>query len=261
MTDAPVLLESRDGRILTLTINRPEKLNALNRAVIRALGTAIRAAGDDDGVGAVIVTGAGGKAFVAGADIAEMKALTALEARDFAREGQALGAAFDALAKPVIAAVPGFALGGGCELASACHLRVAGPKARFGQPEVNLGLIPGFGGSQRLPRLIGEGRALDLILTGRMIDAETAHAWGLVQRIAEDGDAYECARSLAGEILAKGPAAVALAIEAVRAGGSMPLAEALEFEAALFGVAFSTEDMKEGTDAFLEKREPRFGGR
>ena len=156
-----------------------------------------------------------------------------------------------------VAAVRGFALGGGCELATACHLRVATNKARFGQPEVNLGLIPGFGGTQRLARVIGEGRALELILTGQMIDAATAHGWGLVNRVTEES-ALDSARQLAGEILGKGPLAVGLAIDAVRIGGSMAIDDALEFEAALFGVAFATEDMKEGTSAFLEKRAASF---
>lgn len=186
--------------------------------------------------------------------------MSPVQARRFAREGQALGAACDLIGKPVIAAVEGFALGGGCELAAACHLRVAGPRARFGQPEVNLGLIPGFGGTQRLARIVGEGRALELILTGSMIDAKTALSWGFVNRIAE-GSALDAGRTLAAEILEKGPVAVGLAIDAVRNGASLPLEQALEYEASLFAVTFSTEDMTEGTSAFLEKRSPGFRGR
>ncbi len=260
MTESP-LLKQIDDRVLTLTINRPDKLNALNRQVIKELESAVESAGRDPSVGAVVITGAGDRAFVAGADIAEMRDLTPSDARDFARGGQALGGVFDRTGKPVIAAINGFALGGGCELALACHLRVASPSARFGQPEVNLGLIPGFGGTQRLTRIVGEARALEMILTGAMIDAETAARWGLVHRIASEGTVVEEASRLAGEILTKGPVAVGLAIEAIRVGGSMPLEEALELEAALFGLCFSSEDMKEGTGAFLEKRKPSFRGR
>jgi enoyl-CoA hydratase len=250
-----------DGRIAVLTINRPDKLNALNAGVLGELACALEQARDDDAVGAVIVTGAGPKAFVAGADIAEMAAMTPSEAREFARRGQKIGALMDGLGKPVIAAIQGFALGGGCELAMACHLRVAGPKARFGQPEVQLGLIPGFGGTQRLPRIVGEGRALDMVLSGRMVGAEEAHAWGLVNRIASDEEALDEAKKVANEILSKGPVAVRLCLEAVRRGAGMTLDDALEHEAALFGVVFSTDDMKEGTAAFVEKRAPRFEGK
>jgi enoyl-CoA hydratase len=260
MSETAVVTISVEDRIMIVTVNRPDKLNALNRDVIAALTDAIRQAGAREDVGVVVLTGAGNKAFVAGADIAEMSAMSPLQARRFAREGQALGGACDLIGKPVIAAVEGFALGGGCELAAACHLRVAGPRARFGQPEVNLGLIPGFGGTQRLARIVGEGRALELILTGSMIDAETALSWGLVNRIAE-GPALDASRVLAAEILEKGPVAVGLAIDAVRNGASMPLEQALEYEASLFSVAFSTEDRAEGTSAFLAKRSPGFRGR
>ncbi len=261
MTDQPVVLRETADRIAVLTVNRPDKLNALNREVIAALAREIEAAGNDPEAGVIVLTGAGSRAFVAGADIREMAALSPVEAREFSRQGQALGDAIDATGKPVIAAIEGYTLGGGCELAMMAHLRVASPGAKFGQPEVGLGLIPGFGGTQRLARLVGEGRALEMILTGRMIDAETARAWGLVNRIAEGKSALEEARSLAAEILDKGPVAVRLCLEAVRTGLSMPLEEALEFEAALFGVTFATEDMKEGTTAFLEKRKPAFPGR
>ena len=261
MTDQPVVLRETADRIAVVTINRPDKLNALNREVIDVLAREIEAAGRDPEAGAIILVGAGTKAFVAGADIREMAAMSPMEAREFSRLGQGLGEVVDGTGKPVIAAIEGYALGGGCELAMMAHLRVASTSARFGQPEVGLGLIPGFGGTQRLARLVGEGRALEMLLTGGMIDAETAHAWGLVNRLATDRSALEEARALASEILEKGPVAVRLCLEAVRRGLSMPLEEALEFEAALFGVTFATEDMKEGTAAFLEKRKPAFPGR
>lgn len=261
MANEPLVLRDAQERIAIVTINRPDKLNALNRAVVQELGQVLKAAAADPGILAVILTGSGEKAFVAGADIAEMAALSPQEARAFAREGQALGQLIDDLGKPVIAAISGFALGGGCELAMCCHLRVAGPKARFAQPEVQLGLMPGFGGTQRLARLIGEGRALEMVLTGRMIDAETALSWGLVNRVSGERSALEEAKALAAEIVDKGPSAVRLSIDAVRTGLQMPLEEALEYEAALFGLIFATEDMREGTTAFIEKRKPRFSGR
>jgi enoyl-CoA hydratase len=258
--ESVVRRETADG-VAVLTIDRPQKLNALNRDVVAALKREIRAAGDDPAVLAVVLTGAGGKAFVAGADIGEMAPLSPDEAAAYAREGQGVAAAIEAAGKPVIAAIEGFALGGGCELALMCHLRVAGPGARFGQPEVALGLIPGFGGTQRLARLVGPGHALDMILTGRQVDAETALAWGLVDRVARDGTALEEARALARSIAAQGPVAVRLCLDAVRRGLDRPLGEALQLEAELFGQAFATGDMREGTRAFLEKRKPAFTGR
>lgn len=261
MSDQDLVLLSRSGPIATITINRPDRLNALNLATIQALHARFRELATEPETRAVILTGAGTKAFVAGADIAEMSALTPQLAQQFARTGQSLGEQIDALGRPVIAAIEGFALGGGCELAMMCHLRVASARASFAQPEVSLGLIPGFGGTQRLARLIGEGRAIELITTGRRLDAETAFAWGLVNRLARERSANEEALALAEEIAAQGPAAVRLALEAVRGGLSMPLAEALEYEAALFGIVFSTSDMREGTRAFIEKRRPSFEGR
>ena len=262
MSERDVVLRETADRIATITVNRPDKLNALNRNVIERLIEEVEAVTADDDVGVVIVTGAGPKAFVAGADIAEMADLGPEEARAFARRGQQLGRLIDESGKPFIAAIQGFALGGGCELAMACHLRVAGPKARFGQPEVQLGLIPGFGGTQRLSRLVGEARALEMVLTGGMVNAAKAEAWGLVNRVAGEGEeAIDVARAMAGEILSKGPVAVRLCIEAVRKGLQMPLEESLEFEAALFGLTFATEDMREGTKAFVEKRAPDFKGR
>lgn len=261
MADDTLVLRQTSGGVARLTINRPDKLNALNAEVLSALRAHFAEAGVDPEVRAIVLTGAGAKAFVAGADIAEMAALAPEAARAFARAGQSVADAIDASGKPVVAAVNGWALGGGCELAMMCHLRVAAPTARFGQPEVGLGLIPGFGGTQRLARLVGEGRALELILLGKPIDAETALNWGLVNRIAREREAVDEATMLAGEIAAQGPAAVRLAIAAVRSGLSMPLGEALAHEAALFGVVFGTEDMREGTAAFVEKRKPAFRGR
>lgn len=261
MSDSSLVRRQTEGGIALLTINRPDKLNALNVQVIKELGQALHDAGADPAAQVIILTGSGEKAFVAGADIGEMADLSSLQAREFSLAGQAVADAIDGAAKPVIAAIPGFALGGGCELAMMCHLRVAGPKARFGQPEVSLGLIPGFGGTQRLARLVGEGRALEMVLTGKMIDAQTALAWGLVNRVAEEGSALDAARTLAGEILRQSPAAVRLCLEALRKGSEMPLGEALHFEASLFGVCFATDDMREGTAAFMEKRKPKFSGR
>ncbi len=255
-----VLLETADG-VARLTVNRPDKLNALNLTVLDVLRRRFVEVATDPAVRAVVLTGAGEKAFVAGADIAEMSVLGPEDARRFARAGQSIADAIDGGGKPVIAAVNGWALGGGCELALMCHLRVAAPGARFGQPEVGLGLIPGFGGTQRLARLVGEGRALELILTGKPIDAETALAWGLANRIARERDAVEEATQLARQVADQGPVAVRLALAAVRNGLSIPLGEALAYEAALFGVGFGTADMREGTGAFLEKRKPSFTGR
>jgi enoyl-CoA hydratase len=250
-----------DKGVRWITVNRPAKLNALNRSVIGELEQAFGEAGASDSVRAVVLTGAGEKAFVAGADIAEFAGLSPAAASDLARRGQRLYDAIAALPKPVIAAVNGFALGGGCELAMACHLRVASSNARFGQPEVKLGLIPGYGGTQRLPRLVGMGRALELLLTGATIDAATAHAWGLVNKVVEPAELHATAQKLAEEILAVAPTAVAGCLRAVRLGLELPLSQALEHEAALFGLCFATEDMREGAAAFLEKRPARFPGK
>ena len=248
-------------RVAWITINRPETLNALNRATVAAIAeTAGRAISDPD-VGVIVVTGAGDKAFVAGADITEMASLDALGAQRFAHE---LGASFGLLEsspKPVIAAINGFALGGGCELALACHVRIATETARFGQPEVGLGLIPGAGGTQRLQRLIGRGRALDLILTGDMIDAAEALRIGLIERLATVATLREFVTAYAARLLTKSQLAQSRALDAVFAGGEVALSEALRLEASLFGLCFASEDMREGTRAFLEKRKPRFPGR
>lgn len=258
---SPSVKRERRDRAAVVLIDRPAKLNALDQDVIRVLADELAAAAADPGVAVTVVTGSGGKAFVAGADIEQMASMTPLQARAFARAGQALAEVIDGAGKPVIAAVDGWALGGGCELAMLCHLRVASAHAKFGQPEVGLGLIPGFGGTQRLARLVGEGRALEMLLTGKPIDAETALAWGLVNRIARERPALDEALDLARAIAAQGPVAVGFCLSAVRNGLSMPLRPALEYEAALFGVTFGTEDMREGTAAFLAKRPATFSGR
>ncbi|MGZ5429499.1 MAG: enoyl-CoA hydratase/isomerase family protein, partial [Thermoanaerobaculia bacterium] len=249
-----VVLTEIEGRILTVTINRPEKLNALNPEVIDALDTAFESARGDEAVGGVILTGAGEKAFIAGADITIFRSFTPVSARAFARRGQALMDKIETLGKPVIAAVNGFALGGGCEMALACTLRVASRNAKFGQPEVNLGIIPGYGGSQRLPRLVGKGRALEILLTGDMVSADEAFRIGLVNRVVEPRELLAASRAILSKILSRAPVAVGCVLDAVNAGLDMPFAAAEDYEATLFGLCVATEDMKEGVSAFLEKR-------
>ncbi|HUP20059.1 MAG TPA: enoyl-CoA hydratase-related protein [Gemmatimonadota bacterium] len=248
-------------RIATVTVNRPDKLNALNSATETELQAAFARIYEDDQVGGVILTGAGEKAFVAGADIGELAGLGATEGKEFAFQGQTTFTRIAQCPKPVVAAVNGYALGGGCELAIACHLRLASEKARFGLPEVTLGLIPGHGGTQRLSRIIGMGRALEMVLTGRMVDADEASRWGLVNRVAAPDALMDAARETLGQILSKGPLAVQYALEATLRGSDMALDDGLYMEATLFGMACGTEDMKEGTKAFLEKRAPEFRGR
>jgi enoyl-CoA hydratase len=248
-------------RIATVTVDRPEKLNALDDGVLDELAAAFAGARTDAAVGAVILTGAGPKAFVAGADIAELSRMSAVSAVAVSAKGQGLCDAIEGLGKPVIAAVNGYAFGGGLELALACHLRVFARNAKVGLPEVGLGLIPGYGGTQRLPRVVGRGRALEMILTGDPIDAETAHRIGLANRLAEPPALMDEARGLAKAILGKGPVAVRLALEAVLRGESAGPGEGMAAERHLFGLAASTEDMKEGTGAFLAKRKPEFRGK
>ena len=255
-----VLTEIAD-RVLTVTINRPEKLNALNTDVMDELGAAFEAARHDDAIGGVILTGAGEKAFIAGADITTFRTFTPVSARAFARRGQAVLDAIETLGKPVIAAVNGFALGGGCEVALACTLRFASKNAKFGQPEVNLGLIPGYGGSQRLSRLVGKGRAFEILLTGDMVSADEAYRIGLVNRVVEPADLLPASREILKKILAKAPVAIRYVLDAVNAGLEMPFAAAEDHEATLFGLCVATEDMKEGVSAFLEKRPAKFTGR
>ena len=247
-------------RIAVLTVNRPDKLNALADLVIRELGQAIDELRTRDDVGAVILTGAG-RAFIAGADISEIGKADPLDAKRRSRLGQEVFRKFETSPKPTIAAVNGFALGGGCELAMACHVRLASEAAKFGQPEVKLGLVPGYGGTQRLPRLVGRGRALQLLLTGEMIDAPEAYRIGLVNAVVPGGELLDRARALLGQMLANAPVALALCIEAVNAGVDLPLDEAMQLEATMFGLSAATEDMREGTRAFLEKRPPAFAGK
>jgi enoyl-CoA hydratase len=247
-------------RIATITVNRPDKLNALNDATIAELGLAIDAAVADHAVGAVILTGAG-RAFVAGADISELASQTPLIAQRRARAGQAVFRRFETSPKPTIAAVNGFALGGGCELAMSCHVRIASEKAKFGQPEAKLGIVPGFGGSQRLPQLVGRGAALKLLLTGDMIDAVEAHRLGLADEVVPVDALTERTRALATTMLVNGPLALAGCIDAVQRGLDTSLEEGCRIESDLFGVLSATADMREGMQAFLEKRPATFTGR
>lgn len=246
-------------RIATITVNRPDKLNALNDRVIAELGSAIDDARAGADVAAVVLTGAG-RAFVAGADISELESHGAVSAKALAQRGQEVFRRFETSPKPTIAAVNGFALGGGCELAMSCHMRIASEYAKFGQPEVKLGLVPGYGGTQRLPRLVGKGRALQMLLTGEMIDANEAYRIGLVNRVVPAAELLGAANALLQTILANGPLAVAHCIEAVNAGCDLPLADALTLEATAFGLLAATDDKREGTRAFLEKRPARFTG-
>lgn len=250
-------ITDREG-IRWITVNRPQKLNALNVTTVAELDLAAAAAAADPEVLAVVVTGAGEKAFVAGADIAELNTLGPVAAREFALRGQAVFRRFERMSKPVVAAVNGYALGGGCELAMACHLRVAAGNAVFGQPEVKLGLIPGYGGTQRLPRLVGRGRALEIILTGRNVSAEEAERIGLVNRVVPADQLAAATTELVSAILRNGPLAVAHCLEAVDNGLDMALDDGLLLEATLFGVGAASDEMREGTTAFLEKRAARF---
>jgi enoyl-CoA hydratase/carnithine racemase len=254
-----LLYEKRDG-IGYVTLNRPEKLNALNQQVMAELDACFQAIREDGEVRAVIVTGAGDKAFIAGADVKELAEKAPLQGKEFARSGQRVLDSIENLGKPVIAAVNGYALGGGCELALACTLRIASESARFGQPEVKLGIVPGYGGTQRLARLVGKGRALELILTGEPVSAQEAYRIGLVNQLVPAQDLIAAAETLARKIMANAPLAVKLAIEAVNHGLEMTQREGQFLEAALFGLCCTTADMKEGTRAFLEKRPAKFTG-
>lgn len=255
------LLVEQHGTVLLVTLNRPRSLNALNAQLLAELSALVAGAAADAGVRALVLTGAGDRAFAAGADIAELASLDAESARHFAASGQAVFGALERLGKPSIAAINGFALGGGCELAMACTLRLAADTAQLGQPEVDLGIIPGFGGSQRLARLVGHGRALALLLGGHNIGAQEAERIGLVNRVVPAADLKTEALALAQQLAAKAPLAVRYLLNAVYAGADLPLDQALQLEATLFGLSASTADMKEGTRAFLEKRKPEFRGR
>jgi enoyl-CoA hydratase/carnithine racemase len=255
------VLYEKKGSIAYVTLNRPKVLNALNKATIAELTDVFEDARDDDAIRGAILTGAGDKAFAAGADIGEMAKDTPAGAGDKTRQGQRLTTLIENLGKPVVAAVNGFALGGGCELAMACSIRLAVEAARFGQPEVTIGIIPGYGGTQRLPRLVGKGRALQLILTGEMIGAQEAYRIGLVNEIVPAADLISRAEAILNRIGVNAPVAVKLAIEAANRGLDLSLAEGLNIEATLFAQCVATEDMKEGVAAFREKRKPRFLGR
>ncbi len=255
-----LLLEVKDG-IAVLTVNRPDKLNALNSATIAELDAALTAIENDPAVKGVILTGAGPKAFVAGADIAELSTRTPIDGRTYAAKGQKVMDRIEGLSKPVIAAVNGFALGGGCELAMACHVRIASEKARMGTPEVKLGIMCGFAGTQRLPRLVGKGRALELLLTGEMVDAAEAFRIGLVNRVVAPDQLVPACEELLKRMLANGPLSLRFTIEAVNHGLETSFVEGEHTEATLFGLICTSADMKEGTAAFLEKRPAKFEGR
>ena len=254
------LLFAREGAVALLTLNRPQSVNALSTALLNELRRAILEIREDGGLRVVILTGAGTRAFAAGADLKELTTLPPVAMQAYAQAGQQVFQLIEELGKPVVAAINGFALGGGCELAMACTLRLAADTARFGQPEVNLGLIPGFAGTQRLTRLLGKGRALDLLLTGRQIDADEAMRIGLVERVVPAADLMTEARAIAEALAAKPPLAVRAILEAVQQGSGTTFAAGQALEASLFGLVGSTADMREGTAAFLEKRTPVFKG-
>jgi len=255
------LLIDRDGAVALVTVNRPKVLNALNMQTLDELRRAVLDLKRDDAIRAVVLTGAGEKSFVAGADINELATQTPTTGREHAMSGQHIFDLIEHMGKPVIAAINGFALGGGCELAMACTIRLAADTARLGQPEINLGIIPGYGGTQRLARIVGRGRALEILLTGDMLTAQEAHRLGLVNRVFPAADLMTEAKKLAATLAAKAPIAVRYILEAVHRGLDMPFAEAQNFEATLFGLVASTDDMREGTKAFLEKRKADFKGR
>jgi enoyl-CoA hydratase len=254
------LLTSLENGIFTITINRPDKLNAINKQVMLDLNDVIQEVEKNAAIKAVILTGSGQKGFVAGADISEFVGLNSGEGMDLARRGQEIFFKIENCSKPVIAAVNGFALGGGCELAMACHFRIAAENAKFGQPEVNLGLIPGYGGTQRLVQLIGKGRALELLMTGNMIDAATALQYGLVNYVVPQEELLAKAISLLQTITSKAPLAISHCIKAVNAVFNHTK-DGYEVELEAFGDSFDTQDMKEGAAAFLEKRKPNFTGK
>ena len=254
-----VRVETKDG-VAFVTVTRPEALNALNAKVLGSLEQAFRALREDAAVKAVVVTGAGEKSFVAGADIAELAKMSPVEAKAASEFGQRVFGAVEGCGKLVVAAVNGFALGGGLELALACHVRFAAAEAKLGLPEVTLALIPGYGGTQRLARLVGTGRALEMIVSGDMIDAATAERIGLVNRVVPRAELLGAAETFARRVTTRGPLAVRFAIEAVLAGGTQSVASGLGREAELFAMCFTTDDMREGTRAFLEKRKATFKG-
>lgn len=260
MSDTPVSVADQ-GAVRRITVNRPDKLNALNAATLDALLAAFEAAAIDPAVRVVVLTGAGPKAFVAGADIAEMAGLSATDGRDFSLRGQRLMRRIETLPKPVIAMINGFALGGGLELAMACHLRIAAETAKVGQPEINLGLVPGFGGSQRLLRLAGRAAALELCLLGAPINAERACQLGIVNKVVAAAELEAETAQWAEQLARAAPLALRGNLDVIHVGGECAIEEGLQYESAQFGLMFATEDMREGTRAFLERRKPEFSGR
>jgi enoyl-CoA hydratase len=259
--NSSIQVTREDDGLALVAVNRPDKLNALNAATIQRLDEVLREVRADDAVRAIILTGTGEKAFVAGADIAELATMGPIDGVQVSRDGQETFRMLERMPKPVIAAVNGFALGGGLELALACHIRIASTRAKFGLPEVKLGIIPGYGGTVRLPRLVGRGRALELMLTGDMIDAAEALRIGLVNRVEEPDAVLGAARDMARKMVANGPIALAMALEAVDRGMSTTIDDAQILESRLFGLLASTEDMREGMQAFLEKRKAEFRNR
>jgi len=255
------LLSEDRGAIRTLTINRPDKLNALNRETIGELHLAFEQVRHDDAIRVVVLAGAGEKAFVAGADISELATLTPIEARERSRAGQAMMRRIETLGKPVIARLQGYALGGGMEIAMSCHLRIGSERAKLGQPEINLGLIPGFGGTQRLLRLAGRSAALELCLLGQTIDAARAQQLGVLNRVVAADKLDEEINTIAEQLAASAPIALAGILDTVLNGGECAIDQGLDYEAQTFATCFATEDMREGTRAFLERRKPAFSGR
>jgi len=255
------LLYEVEERIAVVTVNRPEVMNALNRETVAELKRAALSVRDDDSIGGMIITGMGDKAFIAGADINELAKENVLSGRETSIRGQSTLQTFELMGKPIIAAINGYALGGGFELTLGCHIRIAAENAKMGLPEVGLGIMPGFGGTQRLPRLIGTSKALEMILTGKTISAEEALGYGLLSKVVPEGKSLEAAKEMMKVILSKAPVSIKMCIEAVNRGMNMTLDEGLAIESDRFGLLCGTEDMKEGMNAFLEKREPEFKGR
>lgn len=260
MADLEYVRVEWDAELAIVTVDRPEKLNALNADVVREIGLVFDSLREDDNVRGVILTGAGNKAFVAGADIGELATMNSITGVKVSRDGQDVFRSIETFPKPVLAAVGGYALGGGCELAIACHMRIASERARFGLPEVSLGIIPGYGGTIRLARLIGLGRAIEMTLTGDMVGAERALELGLVSAVVEPDALLDEAKTLLRKVTKIGPVAVRMALESIYRGLDTATGEALDFESSLFGLLASTDDMKEGMGAFLEKRKPDFKG-
>lgn len=260
MAESQYVRVERDADLAVVVIDRQDKLNALNADVVRELGVAFASVLDDPEVLGVVLTGAGEKAFVAGADIGELATMNSVTGVQVSRDGQDVFRAIERFPKPVVAAVGGYALGGGCELALACHMRIASERARFGLPEVSLGIIPGYGGTIRLARLIGLGRAIEMTLTGDMVEAERARELGLVSSVVAPADLLTEAKKLTRKVTKNGPLAVRMALESIYRGLDTATGEALDYESSMFGLLASTEDMREGMQAFLEKRKPEFKG-